>query len=176
MSAMHSFGLRRNPPGGGCVRSRTCQVASSDGNQESNHNPATIRQPCCQSRTRSKVPTTIALGQAENPPASTKESKRTSGRGQTAAEQTTKSGTAPEKNKASSLTGWVKTEADKVVFVNDKDKQTWNVQNPDVLKPHDGQHVKVKATLNETDKSLTVNNVKELRKGKQSGEQQQPPK
>ncbi len=81
---------------------------------------------------------------------------------------------AAAKGKAISLTGWVKTEGDKVVFVNDKDKETWSVQNADVLKPHEGKHVKVKATLNESDKSLTVNNVKELRKGKQSGEAQQP--
>jgi hypothetical protein len=83
---------------------------------------------------------------------------------------------ASAKGKAIRLTGWVKTEGDKVVFVNDKDKQTWNVANPDVLKPHDGQHVKVKATPHEEDKTLTVDNVKELRKGKQSGEKQQSPK
>jgi hypothetical protein len=71
------------------------------------------------------------------------------------------------------LTGWVKTEGDKVNFVNDKDKQTWSVKNPDVLKSHDGKHVKVKATLDENDKSMTIdNNVKELRAGKQSGENQ----
>jgi len=77
---------------------------------------------------------------------------------------------AGEKGKALSLTGWVKTEGDKVTFVNDKDKQTWNVKNADVLKPLDGKHVKVKATPDESDHSLTVDNVKELRKGKQSGE------
>jgi hypothetical protein len=74
------------------------------------------------------------------------------------------------KGKALSLTGWVKTEGDKVNFVNDKDKQTWSVKNADTLKPLDGKHVKVKATLDESDHSLTVDNVKELRKGKQSGE------
>jgi hypothetical protein len=79
---------------------------------------------------------------------------------------------AAEKGKALSLTGWVKTEGDKVNFVNDKDKQTWSVKNQDVLKPLDGKHVKVKATLDEADHSLTVDNVKELRKGKQSGQEQ----
>jgi hypothetical protein len=82
---------------------------------------------------------------------------------------------ASEKGKALSLTGWVKTEGEKIKFVNDKDKQTWNVQNADVLKPHDGKHVKVNATLNENDKSMTINNVKELRKSKQSGETKQSP-
>jgi len=79
---------------------------------------------------------------------------------------------AAEKGKALSLTGWVKTEGDKVNFVNDKDKQTWTVKNADVVKSLDGKHVKVKATLDENDHSLTVDNVKELRKGKQSGETQ----
>jgi hypothetical protein len=86
-----------------------------------------------------------------------------------------KEANAAEKGKALNLTGWVKTEGDKITFVNDKDKQTWNVQNADVLKPHDGKHVKVNATLNENDKSMTINNVKELRKGKQSGETKRSP-
>jgi lipopolysaccharide export LptBFGC system permease protein LptF len=77
---------------------------------------------------------------------------------------------AASKNKALSLTGWVKTEGDKTVFVNDKDKQTWSVQNPDVLKAHDGMHVKVKATLNETDKSIMVDSVKDMRESKQAAE------
>ncbi len=80
---------------------------------------------------------------------------------------------AAEKGKAMSLTGWVKSEGDKVTFVNDKDKQTWNVQNADMLKPHDGKHVKVKATLNEADKTMTVEKVSEMRKGKQAEEAKQ---
>ncbi len=40
---------------------------------------------------------TIAFGQGANPPASTKESKQTSGRGQTAVEQTVKGSTAEKK-------------------------------------------------------------------------------
>lgn len=83
---------------------------------------------------------------------------------------------ASAKNKAMSLTGWVKTEGDKTVFVNDKDKQTWDIANADVAKPHDGEHVKVKATLNEADKSLTVDKIKAMRKGKQSKEKQEAPK
>ncbi|HET8667390.1 MAG TPA: hypothetical protein VFM10_05370 [Terriglobales bacterium] len=82
---------------------------------------------------------------------------------------------AAAKHKAMSLTGWVKSEGDKVMFVNDKDKQSWSVSNPDVLKPHDGKHVSVKATLDEADKSITVEKVKELRKGKQSAETQKQP-
>ncbi len=76
---------------------------------------------------------------------------------------------AAEKGKAMHLTGWVKTEGDKTVFVNDKDKQTWNVANPDALKGHDGQHVKVEAKINETDKSVEIEKVKMLRESKQAG-------
>jgi hypothetical protein len=75
---------------------------------------------------------------------------------------------ASEKGKALSLTGWVKTEGDKVTFVNDKDKQSWNVQNADVMKSHDGKHVKVKATLNETDHSIMVDSVKDMSASKQA--------
>lgn len=83
---------------------------------------------------------------------------------------------AAEKHKAMSLTGWVKTEGDKTVFVNDKDKETWNVTNADVVKAHEGKHVKIKAMLDEADKSLTVDSVKEMKKGKQAAEAKEPPK
>jgi hypothetical protein len=75
---------------------------------------------------------------------------------------------ASEKGKALSLTGWVKTEGDKTMFVNDKDKQSWNVQNADVLKAHDGKHVKVKATLNESDHSIMIDSVKDMAARKQA--------
>lgn len=75
---------------------------------------------------------------------------------------------AAAKGKAIGLTGWVKSEDGKTVFVNDKDKQTWNVSNPDALNGHEGHHVKVKANLDESSHSLTVNSVKMLRKSKQA--------
>lgn len=75
---------------------------------------------------------------------------------------------ASEKGKAMHLTGWVKEEGDKTVFVNDKDKQSWTVSNPDVLKPHDGKHVKVTAKLDKADNSMTVDSVKDMRAGKQA--------
>ena len=75
---------------------------------------------------------------------------------------------AAEKGKSMRLTGWVKTEGDKVTFVNDKDKETWDVANGDMLKAHDGHHVKVKAKLDEANHSMTVQNVRMLRKGKQT--------
>jgi hypothetical protein len=79
---------------------------------------------------------------------------------------------AAEKGKAMHLTGWVKTAGDKTVFVNDKDKQEWNVQNPDTLKGDDGKHVKLTAQLNEADHSLNVQSVKMMREAKQSAQTQ----
>ncbi len=75
---------------------------------------------------------------------------------------------AAEKGKALSLTGWVKTEGDKTVFVNDKDKKSWDVQDPDMLKAENGKHVRVKAKLDEANKSMNVSSVKELGKRKQA--------
>ncbi len=70
---------------------------------------------------------------------------------------------AAEKGKAMHLTGWVKTEGDKIVFVNEKDNQTWDVKNPEMVKPMEGKRVKIKANIDEADKSITVDNVKELK-------------
>jgi hypothetical protein len=79
---------------------------------------------------------------------------------------------AAEKGKAMSLTGWVKDEGGKTVFVNDKDKQAWNIENMDAVKGHEGHHVKVKAKLNEADHSLNVEKLTMMRKAKQSGDEQ----
>jgi|GEM_PF-235412 hypothetical protein len=78
---------------------------------------------------------------------------------------------AAAKGKDISLTGWVKTDGGKTTFVNDKDKQSWDISNPDAVKGHDGHHVTIKAKLNETDHSLTVDSLKMMRKGKQGGAQ-----
>jgi len=79
---------------------------------------------------------------------------------------------AAEKGKSMSLTGWVKEQDGKTVFVNDKDKQAWNISNMDAVKGHEGHHVKIKAMLNEGDHSVNVEKLSMLRKGKQSGEEQ----
>ena len=80
----------------------------------------------------------------------------------------TKEAEAAEKGKSMKLTGWVKMEGDKTTFVNDKDKQTWNVSNGDMLKGHDGHHIKIKAKLDESNHSLTVVSMKMMRKSKQA--------
>ncbi len=92
--------------------------------------------------------------------------------------------------KTSTYTGWVSDEkcgaanasADKAacaqkcieagqkpVFVSDKDKTVWNVDNPDAIKEHAGHHVQVTGTLNNN--VLHVDSVKmadEGGKGKSS--------
>ena len=52
----------------------------------------------------------------------------------------------------------------KIVFVTDKDKKVLNVQNPEVLKGHEGHHVKVSAHVDESAGSIHVMNVSMLGK------------
>ncbi len=78
---------------------------------------------------------------------------------------------AAEKGKDMSLTGWVRDQGGKTVFENDKDKQTWEISNPDAVKGHEGHHVKVKAKLDESSHSLTVDKLSMMRKSKQSAEE-----
>ncbi|HMC31371.1 MAG TPA: hypothetical protein VKL99_11100 [Candidatus Angelobacter sp.] len=79
---------------------------------------------------------------------------------------------AAAKGKDMMLTGWVRDQGGKTVFENDKDKQTWDISNPDVVKGHEGHHVKVKAKLDESNHALTVDKLTMMRKGKQAGEEQ----
>jgi hypothetical protein len=78
---------------------------------------------------------------------------------------------AAEKGKSMSLTGWVKDQDGKTMFINDKDKQAWSIENMDAVKGHEGHHVKVKAKLNEADHSLNVEKLTMMRKGKQTAEE-----
>jgi hypothetical protein len=80
---------------------------------------------------------------------------------------------AAEKGKSMSLTGWVKEQDGKTVFINDKDKQAWNIENLDAVKGHEGHHVKVKAKLNESDHSVNVEKLSMLSKSKQTAEEKQ---
>jgi hypothetical protein len=79
---------------------------------------------------------------------------------------------AAAKDKTMSLTGWVKDQDGKTVFINDKDKQAWNIANLDAVKGHEGHHVKVKAKLNEADHSMDVEKVTMMAKSKQTGQEQ----
>jgi hypothetical protein len=79
---------------------------------------------------------------------------------------------AAAKGKVMSLTGWVKDQDGKTVFINDKDKQAWNISNLDAVKGHEGHHVKVKAKLNEADHSMDVEKVTMMSKSKQTAQEQ----
>jgi hypothetical protein len=83
-----------------------------------------------------------------------------------------KEANAAEKGKTMSLTGWVKEQDGKTVFINDKDKQAWNISNLDAVKGHEGHHVKIKAKLNESDHSVDVEKLTMMSKAKQTGQEQ----
>lgn len=76
----------------------------------------------------------------------------------------TKAAAAPLKT----LKGTVKTEGDKVMFVNDADQKSWEVMNPETLKAHDGHHVQLKAHVYADKNSIHVMNVKMLKGGEKS--------
>jgi hypothetical protein len=79
---------------------------------------------------------------------------------------------AAEKGKSMSLTGWIKDQDGKTMFINDKDKQAWSIANMDAVKGHEGHHVKVKAKLNEADHSLNVEKLSMMGKSKQTAQEQ----
>lgn len=65
---------------------------------------------------------------------------------------------APEKT----VDGTVKAAGDQITFVADKDKKTWKVENPEVLKGHEGHHVQVKAHVYADKGSIHIMDVKML--------------
>ena len=67
-----------------------------------------------------------------------------------------KTATAPLKT----LKGTVKSEGDKITFVNDADQKSWEVMNPETLKDHVGHHVQVHAHVYEDKNSIHVMSVK----------------
>ncbi len=61
------------------------------------------------------------------------------------------------------LKGTVKTEGDKVMFVNDKDGKSWDVMNPEELKSHDGHHVQLSAHVYSDKNAIHVMSVKMMK-------------
>ena len=61
------------------------------------------------------------------------------------------------------LKGTVKSEGDKVTFVNDKDGKSWDVMNPEELKAHDGHHVQLSAHVYADKSAIHVMSVKMLK-------------
>ncbi len=66
------------------------------------------------------------------------------------------------------LKGTVKTEGDKVMFVNDADQKSWDVMNPEMLKGHEGHHVQLSAHVYADKNSIHVMKVKMLKQQKSS--------
>jgi hypothetical protein len=58
------------------------------------------------------------------------------------------------------LKGTVKAEGDKITFITDKDQKSWDVENPDTLKGHEGHQVTVKAHVYADKGSIHVVEVK----------------
>ena len=72
---------------------------------------------------------------------------------------TTKAAPAPLKN----IKGTVKADGDKLTFVSDKDKKSWDVVNPETLKGHEGHHVEVSAHVYADKDQIHVMSVKMLK-------------
>ena len=67
------------------------------------------------------------------------------------------------------LKGTVKTEGDKVTFV-DKDGKSWDVMNPEELKAHEGHQVTVSAHVYADKNAIHVMSVKMTKGENKSGE------
>jgi hypothetical protein len=73
-----------------------------------------------------------------------------------------KAASAPLKN----IKGTVKADGDKLSFVSDKDKKSWEVVNPEALKGHEGHHVEVSAHVYADKDQIHVMSVKMLKADK----------
>jgi len=62
-----------------------------------------------------------------------------------------------------SLKGTIKADGEKYSFVSDKDKKSWEVQNPEALKGHEGHHVELKAHVYADKGQIHVMDVKMLK-------------
>ena len=62
------------------------------------------------------------------------------------------------------IQGTVKVDGEKVMFVADEDNKSWEVMNPDTLKPHSGHHVEISAHLNPEKSQIHVVSVKMVKK------------
>jgi len=73
-----------------------------------------------------------------------------------------KAAPAPLKN----IKGTVKADGDKLTFLSDKDKKSWDVANPEALKGHEGHHVEVSAHVYADKGQIHVMSVKMLKTDK----------
>ena len=75
-----------------------------------------------------------------------------------------KAAPAPLKN----IKGTVTVDGDKLTFVTDKDKKSWEVVNPEALKGHEGHHVELSAHVYADKGQIHVMTVKMLKSDKMS--------
>jgi hypothetical protein len=61
------------------------------------------------------------------------------------------------------IQGTVKPDGDKMKFVTDEDKKTWEVMNPEALKGHEGHHVELSAHIYADKGAIHVMTVKMLK-------------
>jgi hypothetical protein len=66
------------------------------------------------------------------------------------------------------LKGTVKSEGDKITFVNDADQKSWDVINPETLKDHVGHHVQVSAHVYADKNQIHVMSVKMVKSASSS--------
>jgi hypothetical protein len=64
------------------------------------------------------------------------------------------------------LKGTIKADGDKLSFVADKDKKSWDVVNPEALKGHEGHHVELSAHVYADKGQIHVMSVKMLKADK----------
>ena len=79
---------------------------------------------------------------------------------------TAKAGVAalPQGAPLKTIQGTVTPDGDKVTFVTDDDKKSWEVMNPEVLKGHEGHHVELSAHVYADKSSIHVMSVKMVKK------------
>ena len=63
------------------------------------------------------------------------------------------------------IQGTVKADGDKIMFVTDDDKKSWDVMNPETLKAHAGHHVELSAHVYADKNQIHVMSVKMMGKG-----------
>lgn len=66
----------------------------------------------------------------------------------------------PQGSPLKTMQGTVKVDGEKVMFVADDDKKSWEVLNPDTLKPHAGHHVEISAHVYADKSQMHVMSVK----------------
>lgn len=76
-----------------------------------------------------------------------------------------RSGTTQEEKKPalSTVRGMVKADGDKRSFVDDRDGKSWEVDNPEFLKDHSGEHVELMCQINTDNQRIHVIKVTMLK-------------